>query len=220
MRRLTGVVFVSAALLAGPALAKPGGPSGSSSVTITGSPTTVLFGSATTIAGQVTGKKAAGAAVDLQAEPFPYQSFSTVSSTTTDSTGHYSFKVTPGQNTIYRVMAKAAPSVTSSNLPVKVLVKVTMGVSTRKPAVGKLVRFSGFVLPAFNGKNVLVQRRTAAGWKTVKQIRLAAATSVGSATRSKYSKRIRFRHRGTYRAWFNPGTDAFLANGSPTRRMT
>ena len=218
MRRLTGVLLVVAAVLAAPALGHPVG--GASSVTIAGSPTTIVFGSSTTISGQVTGKKAAGATVDLQGEPFPSQSFSTVSTTTADSTGHYSFKVSPGLNTIYRVMAKAAPTASSSNLPIKVRVKVSLGVSTSKPPVGKLVRFSGFVLPAYNGKNVLVQRKTAGGWKTIAQIRLAAATPAGPVARSKYSKRIRFRQSGSYRVFFNPADNARLANSSPAHRLT
>lgn len=218
MKGLSAVLLASAVVLVPTAMAKPG-PS-SSSVTIAGSPTTVVFGSATTITGQVTGKKVSGATVQLQAEPFPSKTFSTVSSGTTDSTGHYSFKVTPSLNTIYRVMAKTAPSATSADLPVKVAVKVTMRVSTTKPAIGKLVRFSGFVLPAYNGKTALIQRKTASGWKTVARATLLAATPAGSVARSKYSKRIRFKKTGTYRVWFNPADNARLANSSPSRRLT
>jgi hypothetical protein len=86
--------------------------------------------------------------------------------------------------------------------------------------VGHRVRFSGFVLPAYNGKVVLIQRMTRAGWKTVARARLAATTPLGSTARSRYSKRIRFRKRGTYRAWFNPADNARLPNSSPTRRLS
>lgn len=159
MKRLMIALFASALALVAPALGKPGPPS--SSVTIAASANPIGFGFSTLISGQATGKKAAGSKVDLQVEPFPFTSFSTVSTTTADATGHYSFTVAPGVNTIYRVMAKTAPSATSANLLVKVLVKVTLRVSTTKPALGQLVRFSGFVLPAYTGKIVLIQRKTA-----------------------------------------------------------
>ena len=80
-----------------------------------------------------------------------------------------------------------------------VLVKVTLGVSTTKPKAGSLVRFSGSVLPAYNGKLVQIQRKTPTGFKTVAQAKLAAATPVGSVARSKFSKRLRIKSNGTYR---------------------
>jgi hypothetical protein len=218
MKRLVIVLFASALVVAAQASGMPG-PS-SSSVTIAASAHRIVFGSSTLITGQVTGKKAAGASVQLQGEPFPYKSFSMVASTTADATGHYSFKVTPGLNTIYRATAKAAPSATSSNLLVQVRVRVTLRVATTTPAVGQRVRFSGSVLPAYNGKTVLIQRKTATGWRTIAQARLVAAQSLGSFTRSKYGRRIRLHRRGIYRVWFNPGDNARLPNSSPNRRLT
>ena len=220
MKRLVIVVFASALVVAAPALGNPKPGPSSSSVTIAASVNPLVIGSSTVISGQVTGKKAAGSKVQLQSEPFPSTTFSTMATTTADTTGHYSFKVSPGVNTIYRVMAKTAPAATSANLPVKVHVKVTMRVSTATPTLGSLVRFSGFVLPAYTGKTVLIQRKTATGWVTVAQAKLVAATALGSITRSKYSKRIRFHKRGTYRVWFNPHSNANLPNSSPTRKLT
>lgn len=219
MRLSIASLAVLAIVLVTPAWGKPGPPS-ASSATISASTNPVVFGSSTQITGQVTGKKAAGATVNLQGEPFPYKSFSTVATTTANATGHYSFTVTPGLNTVYRVMAKTAPAATSSNLPVDVRVKVTRRVGTTTPAVGHRVRFSGFVLPAYNGKAVLIQRKTATGWTTVARATLVAASPLGSTPRSKYSKRIRFHKRGSYRVWFNPADNARLANSSPTVRLT
>jgi hypothetical protein len=51
------------------------------------------------------------------------------------------------------------------------------------------------VAPAHNGKPVLIQKKTASGYKTVARTTLLAN---GTAT-SKYSKRIKIRSRGTYR---------------------
>jgi len=214
------VLFASAFVLVQPALGKPPGP-GQSGATIAAAPNPIVFGSSSSITGQVTGKKAAGATVELQSEPFPYKApFATVGSTTADATGHYSFKVTPGLNTLYRVTAKTAPSTMSTNVLVKVRVRLSLRVSTTRPAAGQLVRFSGFVLPAYNGRSVQIQRKTATGWKTVAQAKLVATTPVGGVARSKYSKGVRIPRSGTYRAWFNPADGARLPKSGPTRRLT
>jgi hypothetical protein len=201
--------------LVGPALAKP---PGSSTVTIAAAPGAVVFGSSSAISGQATGKKAAGASVELQSQTAT-GAFSKVTTATADATGHYSFNVTPMQNTTYRVVAKTAPQATSSNVAVKVMVKVTLGVSTSKPKAGSLVRFSGIVLPAYNGKAVQVQRKTRTGWKTVAQTTLAPATPLGSVARSKFNKRLRVRTTGTYRVLFNPADGLREPNTSPTRTL-
>lgn len=218
MRRATIVVFALACVLVEPAFGKPPAPS---AVTIAAAPNPVVFGSSSTITGQVTGKKASGAAVELQSQPFPYSSpFLVVARTTADATGRYRFQVIPGLNTMYRALAKAAPAATSPNLLVKVRVRVTLGVSASRPAVGQLVRFSGFVLPAYNGKFVQIQRKTLTGWKTVAQAKLLAAAPLRGVARSKYSKRLRIRRSGTYRVRFNPADGARLSNTSSNRRLT
>lgn len=212
MRRTIIVLAASAVVLVPAAMAKA--PAGSS-VTIARAPNPVVFGSSSTISGQAVGNKAAGATVELQSEPFPYTApFATVGSTTADATGHYSFKVTPGLNTLYRVMAKTAPTATSANVLVQVRVKLSLRVSTTRPAAGQLVRFSGYLLPAYNGRLVQIQRKTATGWKTITQVRLAVATSVNGATRSQYSKRVRIFRSGYFRTRFNPADGARLANTS------
>ncbi len=224
MRRIIVAVFVSALAFAGPALAanaaKPPKPpkQAASAVTISASPTTVVFGSTTSITGQATGNKAAGATVELQDQKSAGQ-FATVMSATADATGHYMFKVTPTQNTVYRVVAHTAPQATSQGTAVKVLVKVTFGVSTTTPKAGSKVRFFGFVLPAYNGKLALIQRQTASGWKTVARTGLVAATPLGGVARSKYSKRLLVRASGTYRVYFNPSDGLRQPNASSTKRL-
>src|SRR5207302_6260023 len=160
------------------------------------------------------GKRAGGAAVELQ-DQTGTSMFARVTTTTADATGHYTFKVTRDKSTVYRVVAKTAPQATSSNLAIKVKVKVTLGVSTTKPKAGSLVRFSGFVLPAYNGKLVQIQRKTSTGWKTVTRAKLAATTPVGTVARSKYSKRLKISKSGTYRVSFNPADGQREANASP-----
>lgn len=220
MRRAVMVGCVLVFVLASPALgAKP--PAATSSATIAAAPNPVTFGSPTTISGVVVGKHSSGATVSLQSRPFPYTgSFTTVASTTADATGHYRFSLAASVNTIYRVLAKTAPPATSPDVLVKVRVSVTLGVSTSHPAAGGRVRFSGFVLPAYNGKSVQIQRKTRTGWKTVARATLVAATPVAGVARSKYSKRLSIRSSGTYRVLFNPADGARLPNTSPTRRLT
>jgi len=218
MRRVIVIVLAAALGLIGPALAKKPTGSGSSTVTIAAAPSSLVFGSSSTISGQATGKKAGGASVELQSESST-GAFSKVATTTADSTGHYSFKVTPTQNTTYRVLAHTAPAGTSSKLRVNVLVKVTLAVSTTKPKAGSIVRFSGFVLPAYNGKVVQIQRKTRTGFKTVAQTTLGAATPLGTVARSKFSKGLRIRKNGTYRVLFNPADGLREPNTSPTRTL-
>jgi hypothetical protein len=215
MKRALLAVFACTAFLLIPSAvgAKP-----STSASISVAPGTVTFGSATTITGVVTGKKAAGATVRLVASPFPYTTSSTVATTTASSTGHYSFTIKPGSSTRYHVRANVSPQATSTAVQVKVRVKVTIGVGTLTPKAGAKVRFFGSVRPAFNGKSVLIQRRTATGhWNTVAHATLVATTST---TRSKYSKRVKVGKSGTYRVRFVPPNGAYLANNSGTRHLT
>jgi hypothetical protein len=220
------LVLTAGVLGAGMATAKPKPPGATSSVTIGAAPNPVVFGSSTTIAGQVTGKKAGGATVDLQSTPYPYTATATnLRSTTADASGHYSFGgVAPTVSTLYRVVVHTAPAATSANLVVKVRVKIGLRLSTRTPAIGQRVRFTGLELPAYNGKFVQIQRKTPTGWKTLARAKLVAAAPVvtvfGLTSRSKYSKSLRIFRNGTYRVWFNPNDPARLGNSSPTRRMT
>lgn len=220
MRRAVIVVFASAFVLVQPALGAHK-PTSTSTATIAATPNPVLFGSPTTITGQVAGKHSSGATVSLQSKPFPYtSSFTTVATTTADATGHYSFRVAARLNTIYHVVVKTAPPATSPDVLVKVRVRITLHVGTSTPKAGQAVRFSGFVLPAYNRKTIQIQRKTRTGWKTIAQANLATATPVGGVARSKYSKRLITRRSGTYRVRFNPADGARIANTSPTRKLT
>jgi hypothetical protein len=196
-----------------PAAKKP--PKTTNSATISATPATVVFGSPTTIAGQLSGTKIGGVTVELQAEPFGTTSFTRLATVSATPTGHYSFAVTPSPNTLYRVIAKTAPPVTSSSVLVGVRVRVTLGVSTRHPSAGAKVRFSGFVTPAYNGSVVLIQRRTPSGWRKISHATLSAAT----LGRSHYSKRVKITKSGRYRVRFVPPPGR-LANNSPAVTLT
>ena len=209
------MTFITAAPGPGPGPAQ-------NTVTIAASPKTITFGGATTIAGQVNGAGNGGVQVTLEENPFPYTGgFKATSMTvTTSATGAYSLSVKPGLNTRYRVSAKTKPPVTSPEVTVTVRVKVTFAVSDSTPAVNQLVRFSGTVTPAHNGKLALIQKRTSAGgWKTVTSTALVASTPVNGVARSKFSKRLRIKTKGTYRVRVTPGDGDHAAGTSRTRTL-
>ena len=191
-------------------------------VTIGSTPSAVTFGRATTIAGRVSGPGNAGVKVTLEANPYPFTGGfkPTLLTTTTTTTGAYSLAVTPSVNTHYLVTAKTKPPLTSSQTAVAVRVKVTLRLSTLRPAIGHVVRFSGTVTPAHNGKVAQIQRRTRTGtWRTVANATLVAATPVNGIAISKFSRRLRISHSGTYRVRVNPKDGDHAAGTSPTRTV-
>jgi len=203
-------------------LAPGGGPGAQNAVTIGATPTTVTFGRATTIAGQVTGPGNAGVQVTLEEDPFPFgDGFkATTLTATTDASGNYTVAVTPSLNTHYRVAAKTSPPVTSGEVAVNVRVKVSLKLSDSTPAAGQVVRFSGLVLPAHNGKTVQIQRRTSSGrYKTIATTTLVATKPANGVERSKFAKRIRVRSNGIYRARVAPGDGDHLTGLSTRRRV-
>lgn len=200
--------------------AKPGGTVGNA-VTIRARPGTVTYYNATTISGSVTGANNAGRTVTLESTPYPYTApfKPTGLTTTTTATGGYSLSVIPTVNTHYRVTVKK-PSLTSSQTAVRVRVRVGLGVSTLNPRRGQLVRFSGRVTPAHNGKLALIQRRTSTGtWRTVAHATLVAALPVNGVATSKYGRRLRIYHTGTYRVLVNPRDGDHVTGTSRTRRL-
>ena len=175
-----------------------GGPAPPPAVTIAATPPKVTFGNRVTIAGQVTGQPAVG--VELQHRPFPFTgAFQTLVEGTTDAAANYSFFAVPTVNTQYHVRAKASPPVESADITVLVRPRVGLRLSDRTPAQGQRVRFRGSVLPAHDGSNVLIQRKTSAGWKTIRTRTLVAGTPLNGVARSKYRAGVRIRRNSTYR---------------------
>jgi hypothetical protein len=192
-----------------------------SAVTIAAKPLTVTFGKATTISGRATGNGAGGATVTLQHDAFPFEGkFDTLTTTTAGAQGGYAFTgIRPGVNNRYRVSAKTKPRSTSAVVQVNVRPRVTLRVSDRTPKRGQRVRFRGTVLPAHNGKRVLLQKRTSSGWKTVAMPLLKPATAVSGVARSKYSRRLRVRATRTYRVRFLPADGDHVRGTSRKRRL-
>jgi hypothetical protein len=197
------------------ALGKPS----SSSISITASPKTVLFGFGTTVSGHVSGNKAPGAAVTLQAKPFGAKSYTNVQTKTATSGGNYSFTYFPSRNTSVRVVAKTAPTATSVGVFVSVQPFVGLRVGTTHPKKGQRVRFTGIVSPAFNGMLVWFQRRTVTGhWRTLAATTLFAATPGSHGPRSQYFRRLKINRSGTFRVVFRAPA-GWVSNNSRTRTL-
>ncbi|MDQ6836231.1 MAG: fibronectin type III domain-containing protein [Actinomycetota bacterium] len=194
---------------------------GKNSVTISSLPGAVTFGHTATLSGKASGPGKGGALVALESNPYPYtHGFKpTGATTTTSQNGTYAFTVRPRVNTRYEVMAATKTPATSAPTTVGVKVRVTIHVSTLRPFLGHLVRFFGTVTPAHNGRFAQIQRRTSTGaWRTVASTKLVAAGKVNGISISRYSRRIRIRHSGTYRVRVNPHDGNHRAGNSATRR--
>jgi hypothetical protein len=172
-------------------------------LTIAAKPALLVFGSTTTISGQLQSESNAGETVELEADPYPYGGFATVATTTTDSLGRYTFAGRrPGLNTRFRTRTVKAPLATSPVATVGVRIRLTRQVSDATPAAGQSVTFSGFACPAHVGGLLFLQRRTSTGaWVTVAQTHLVQTTaSPTCGNRSRYQLAIRVNHNRTFRA--------------------
>jgi len=190
---LTLVFAATAAAMAVP-------PMGGTAVTLDADPTIVVYSSSTTLSGRLTGGgTASGVTVRLEQDttrPYGDDYKPAGITTTTANNGKYSFTLKPLLNTQYRVEAKASPPVTSTPRLVLVRMRVGIKLSDSTPQRGRLVRFSGSVFPAHDGRQALIQKRTSTGrFVTVARRTLRDA---GDA-RSSYSRRIRIYRDGVYR---------------------
>jgi hypothetical protein len=190
------------------------------SISIAAAPVKITWGKSTTISGTVTGPLKARRRVTLKATSYPYTSPFTDTGQTmrTSASGSYSFTVSPSQSTRYEATLATKVPLTSAAVEVGVRVKVIIHVSTLHPHVGQLVRFSGTITPAHNGRYAQIQRRTSTGaWKTVASTRLRPGGTVNGVAVSHYSRKIRIRHSGTYRVRVNPRDGNHLIGSSATR---
>ena len=197
-----GLALAVALVPAGTAMAqkppKPKPNQGSTSISLDARPTIIVFGSPTALSGRLSANTA-GVTVRLEEDttrPYGDSYKNTGKTTATTNNGSYSFSVKPAQNTQYRAVAQSSPPVTSA--PKLVLVRMLVGlrISDSTPRRGSLVRFSGSVFPAHDGRSVSIQKRTPTGrFVTVTRTTLRDAGTV----RSSYAKRIRIFRGGVYR---------------------
>lgn len=223
MSRLNKLCVVGMVAVAAPATAvaqkppKPPKPGATTGLSLTAKPNPVVFGSATTLSGKLTGSNAGGRTVRVEADPAPYgDGFSNVTTATTANSGNYSVSVKPARNTHYRVTATGAGTPTSPVHRVSVRRRVGMRVSDSTPRRGQLVRFSGSIFPASVGKSVLVQRRSTTGrWVTIARTTAKAA----GTDLSSYARRVRIHRTAVYRV--KVVGDALFVNGiSTVRKLT
>jgi hypothetical protein len=192
-RALTAAAI--AALAAAPVALSQG--QKSADLTIDVKPNPITFGQSTTVSGMLKTKDKSGQRIELQARPAGDNSFNEVASTTSATSGAYSFTVKPDKNTAYRVVARTSPPIRSAEPEVSVRFKVSLRLSDYTPSRCERVRFSGSVQPEHDGRVVYIQRRTSSGsWRGVGRTTLADA----GTTRSVYAKRIRVCRDSTFRA--------------------
>jgi hypothetical protein len=181
-------------------------------VTLAATPNPVPYGSGTTLAGTLTGTGNANRVVQLQANPFPYtQGFQPVgNSQLTNAQGGFSFLLPPVPiNTQYRVLMPEKPSVVSPIVSVGVAVRVSTHVRRTRTARGLLVRFSGTVRPARDGAQFAIQKRHGSKWVTING---GITHHSRTGTFSRYSKRIRLRHGGTFRVFVGIVDGNYVSN--------
>ena len=171
-------------------------------VSLIGAPNPVPFGKPTTLQGILSGTGNAGRTVVLQSNPFPYtQGFVNASNAqVTDAQGVFRFPLLSLTiNTQFRVLMTDRPDIASPIITVYAKVRVTTHRRSHRTLRGKVVRFYGSVSPAVEDFGVRIQRASGGHWHTIARTR----TRHGSATSSRYSKRVRIRHSGRYRVFVN-----------------
>jgi hypothetical protein len=177
-------------------------------------PNPPTFGQPFTISGQLVGTGAGKATVTLLARPFPYTTpFAQVgNSIISNSDGTFAFPFTSAQiTTQFEVKATTTPATTSPVAIMNVSSLISFHTSTRVRK-GRLVRMTGSVLPAQDGLVVKIQKRARNGaFVTVAHTTL----SHHSASSSSYSRRLRIKRSGTYRALVESAGAAVFPGTSP-----
>ena len=218
MRKTFAIALVAIGAFAAPVAAdhrpdhNPGG-GGQSGVTVKASATTVTFGQSVTFTGQVR-NAAAGTVVEVWENPHPYAGFKNTGRTgVVDPTGNYTVTgVKPQRHTQYKVVARTSPPVESAQVFVQVRLRVSLRVSDSTPRRGTRVRFYGTVSPAHAGKVVAIQRRD----RTGKFVTVARTTTTSAST---YSRRVRVRSTGVYRAVVTAADQDHLDGTSRARTL-
>jgi hypothetical protein len=182
------------------------------SVQLVGAPNPVVFGSPFLVEGNLSGTGSANHPIALQANPFPYTAgFQTVGNPElTNATGGFSFPFLGLlQNAQLRVVTVGNPLVISPVLTENVAVKVTF--HARSVHRRGYVRLSGTVAPAEVGALVGFQLLTPG--KSVNEG--GTVVKAGTATVSTFSRIVRVRHPGLYRALIKISDGAHISNYSP-----
>jgi len=170
-------------------------------LTLVATPNPVKFGRSVTLSGKLTGPNNSGKVVDIFADPFPYDTFTKVTSSTTNASGGYSTARKPGVNTRYQARQGADQSTI-----VTVLVRpaVSLRLSDYTPRRGQRVRFRGRVCPQHDGSSLSIQRHYRTGYRTLRKTTLR---DILGSTCSSYRKTIRIFRDGRFRAVIGAHSD-------------
>jgi hypothetical protein len=172
-------------------------------IPLTFSATSVIAGQPFSVSGVLPGGAAdAGRPLELWERRAPFPGAYAIATTgVAGPSGEFRFPVTPARKAYWSVVAEATPTRPREASPgflVAVRRKVSIRTSTRRPRKGTLVRFSGFVSPAFPvgpGSVATLQRRnTQGGFTDVRPVLLKAAGAFSS-----YRLRERVTRSGVYR---------------------
>jgi hypothetical protein len=180
-------------------------------VTLAATPNPVALRAPTTLAGTLSGTGNANRAVVLQANPFPYtQGFvNAANAQLTNAQGGFSFPLlTVPLNTQYRVLMTDRPAVVSPIVTVGVAVRVSTHVRRQRLRRGLRVRFSGTLRPARDGAQFAIQKLTKGTWHNI----AGGITHHGGAGFSRYAKRARIRHSGTFRVFMGISDGNYVSN--------
>jgi len=181
------------------------------SLQIAGIPNPVVFGDSFNVEGSLFGTGGANHEVVLQANPFPYTAgFMNVGNPeVTNAAGGFSFPF-PGllENAQLRVVTVGKPEVVSPVVLESVAVRVSFHV--RRTRRRGYVRLYGAVAPAEVGALVGFQLLTRGGSVNVG----GTVVKAGTASVSRFSRIVRVRHRGLYRALVKINDGAHVSNYS------
>ena len=155
-----------------------GSPTAPIAVTASASKTLVVYGSAVTLTG-ATSSKRAGETVTIFAQPFGAAALAALGTATTEGGGVWSFIVRPKIETIYEARWKpAATTATSPSVKVRVRPQVLFRV---KAVSGRTVTFftKARAVRSLAGKTLYLQRRNAFGqWVSLRKATLTATSAV------------------------------------------
>jgi len=181
---------------------------------LSSTPNPIGYGGVVTITGALTGPDVAGKKVTLIGTPFPFTTpFQQIGNTVlTTPQGLYSFLVPMVITMQLRVVDQSKPGVASPVLTQSVALTATLHV--RRARRGR-IRFAGRVTPARVGNPVLIQRLTKRGWATV-AITLTRAKTTAS---SRFSRRLRLRRGGRYRALVKTTNGDYVDGASRTVKI-
>jgi 5-hydroxyisourate hydrolase-like protein (transthyretin family) len=140
------------------------------------------------VSGVLTTSPASGVTVALWREQAGQSSFHQVATTTTDSSGHYTFALKRGTVMADQAWYATADSLRSATIDQQVRALVALVSSSHTPAAGDAIALHGNVSPSHAGAVVLIEQRRGSTWRVIARPRLSKGSS--------YSISHRFAHAG------------------------